>query len=110
MYRVGQQQTLTNSVGEITMEDGVQVIRIVAKGGYYPREITATANTPTELRIETNGTFDCSASLVIPDIGYDAILPPSGIEKISLTADQATGRLAGRCGMGMYSFVIDFQS
>lgn len=89
--------------------DGKQVIDISAKGGYSPRVVSAKAGVPTILRIQTRGTFDCSASVVIPKLSYQKFLQPSGTEEITLTAEQARGTLQGLCAMGMYNFQIKFQ-
>lgn len=89
--------------------DGVQVIDISAKGGYFPRRVVAKAGVPALLRVKTNGTFDCSASLVIPNLSYQKFLPPSGTEEIALSAEQARGTLQGLCSMGMYNFQIQFE-
>lgn len=92
-----------------TIIDGTQFIDITAKGGYSPRAITAKAGVPTIIRVTTNETFDCSASIVIPKLSYQKFLQPSGIEEIALTAQQAQGTLQGLCAMGMYNFQIKFQ-
>lgn len=89
--------------------DGKQFIDISAKGGYSPRVVTAKAGVPTVLRVTTNGTFDCSASVVIPKLSYQRFLQPSAVEEISITAEQAQGTLQGLCSMGMYNFQIKFQ-
>jgi plastocyanin domain-containing protein len=89
--------------------DGTQVIDISAKGGYSPRRVTAKAGIPTILRVNTKGTFDCSANLVIPKLSYQKFLQPSGTENISISADQAKGTLQGLCSMGMYNFQVVFQ-
>jgi plastocyanin domain-containing protein len=85
-----------------------QVIEITAKGGFTPRKSTAKAGTPTTLRINTEGTFDCSSSVRIPSMNVFQNLPPSGVTDIDLGI-QPLGVLSGTCGMGMYPFEIDFQ-
>src|SRR3990167_8399448 len=92
-----------------TIVGGVQYVDITAKGGYSPRVIEAKAGMPTILRMKTSGTFDCSASLVIPKLSYQKFLQPSGTEEISISSEQAQGTMQGLCSMGMYSFEIDFQ-
>ncbi|MFZ2500967.1 MAG: cupredoxin domain-containing protein [Minisyncoccia bacterium] len=92
-----------------TIVDGIQVIDVTAKGGYSPRVVIAKAGVPTILRVTTNGTFDCSSSIVIPKLSYQKFLQPSGTEDIAISAEQATGTLQGLCAMGMYSFQIKFQ-
>lgn len=89
--------------------DGKQIINITAKGGYSPRVVVAKAGIPTVLRVTTNGTFDCSASVVIPKISYQKSLRPSETEEIPISAEQAQGILQGLCSMGMYNFQIKFQ-
>ncbi len=89
--------------------NGTQIIDITAKGGYSPRVVVAKAGVPTVLRVTTNGTFDCSASVVIPKLSYQKFLQPSGTAEIPISAAQATGTLQGLCAMGMYNFQIQFQ-
>ncbi|MDO8566540.1 MAG: cupredoxin domain-containing protein [bacterium] len=89
--------------------DGTQIIDISAKGGYSPRRVIAKAGIPTILRVQTRGTFDCSASLVIPTLSYQKFLQPSGTEDIAISAEQARGTLQGLCSMGMYNFQIIFE-
>lgn len=97
----------TESVQNVEVIDGVQYITIEARGGYSPRETQAAAGIPTKLIVQTNGTYDCSAALVIRSIGYQAILPQTGEEEIDLgTPGQET--IQGLCSMGMYNFSIEF--
>jgi plastocyanin domain-containing protein len=93
----------------ISNENGTQIIELAAKGGFTPSFVEAKAGVPTELRVATNGTYDCSSTLVIPSLGYQATLKPTGTEAIPLTAAQAKGTLEGTCGMGMYKFQIAFK-
>lgn len=90
-------------------ENGVQIVRLVANRGYSPALTRAKANTPTELHVETNGTFDCSATLVIPRLNYQQILPSTGTTIVPISADKATGTLDGQCAMGMYRFSVVFE-
>jgi plastocyanin domain-containing protein len=101
-------QPLPTAANNIQIEDGTQVISINAKGGYTPRKTIAQANTPTILKIKTNSTFDCSASLVIPSIGYKNNLPSSGETIINIPPQKSGSTLKGLCSMGMYSFTINF--
>lgn len=95
--------------GEAIVENGRQTIDIAAKGGYTPNYIEAKAGVPTDLRVLTNGTYDCSSSILIPSLGYQKMLEATGVETVSLTAEQAQGTLEGTCGMGMYRFQIAFK-
>lgn len=96
-------------ISKASIVDGRQIIDISAKGGYSPRMVIAKAGMPTTLRVETRGTFDCSASLVIPKLSYQKFLQPSGVEEITIRSEQAQGTLQGLCSMGMYSFQVRFQ-
>ena len=90
------------------IRDGVQYITIDAKGGYSPKVSTAKAGIPTKLIIKTNGTYDCSASLAIHSIGFQKILPRTGETEIDIGTKNTGETFQGVCGMGMYSFVVDF--
>ncbi|MDO8576187.1 MAG: cupredoxin domain-containing protein [bacterium] len=92
-----------------TIVDGIQYVDISAKGGYSPRVVRAKAGMPTVLRVKTRGTFDCSASLVIPKLSYQKFLSSSGTEEIPISSEQAQGTMQGLCSMGMYNFQIQFQ-
>jgi plastocyanin domain-containing protein len=89
--------------------DGKQIIYIEAKGGYSPKKTIAKADMPTVLEIKTNGTIDCSTSLIIQDIGYRGSLKPTGVEKIDIKPQSKGTILKGICSMGMYSFQIKFE-
>lgn len=96
------------NVNNVTVVDGKQIIEIKAKGGYLPQKSIAKAGVPTILRINTSGTFDCSAALRIPSKNINEMLPNSGVTDIDLGINEVS-TLNGTCGMGMYSFAIDFK-
>lgn len=93
----------------VEVKDGVQYININARGGYTPRKSVAKADIPTVLRFNTNGTFDCSSSVRIPSMNISKMLSQSGSTDIDL-GNPKLGTLQGTCGMGMYSFEVEFQS
>lgn len=93
----------------VEIKDGVQYITINAGGGYSPRVTNAKAGIPTKLIMKTNGAFDCSSSLVIRSIGFQKILPQTGETEIDIGTPEVREPLQGVCGMGMYSFKIDFE-
>ncbi|MBI2474365.1 MAG: hypothetical protein HYV68_01570 [Candidatus Taylorbacteria bacterium] len=86
-----------------------QFIDITAKGGYSPKIINAKAGIPLTVRMNTANTFDCSAFVIIPSIGYQGVLNKNGITEIPIPAQPAGTTLRGSCGMGMYGFAINFQ-
>jgi len=92
----------------IEIKDGIQYITIDAKGGYSPKVSSGKAGIPTKLIVKTNGTYDCSASLRINSIGFQKILPKTGEETVDLGIPKKGEPLRGVCGMGMYSFLINF--
>ena len=93
----------------VSMVDGKQIIEILARGGYNPRHSVAKAGVPTTLRMNTNGTVDCTSVLRIPSMNITKNLPLSGATDIDL-GKQPAGILVGTCGMGMYPFDISFQN
>jgi len=97
----------TQSAKNVEIRDGIQYVTINARGGYSPKISTAQANIPTKLIVKTNGTYDCSAALIIRSIGYQKVLSQTGEEVIDLGTPQA-GALQGLCSMGMYNFNINF--
>lgn len=97
-----------NSGQNIEVRNGIQYITINAGGGYAPRVSSAKAGIPTKLIMKTKGLYDCSASLVIRSINYQNILPQTGDTEIDIGIPKAGVPLQGVCGMGMYSFLINF--
>lgn len=99
----------TEIENNVSILDGKQIVEIKAKGGYLPVRSVAKAGIPTILRVNTNGTFDCSSSIRIPSMDISRNLPMSGITDIDIGI-QPVGFFHGTCGMGMYPFEIDFQT
>jgi plastocyanin domain-containing protein len=104
------EETVTNTTDAVQIVDNKQIISITAKGGYTPRSLVAQAGIPSILAVQTKGTFDCSAALTIPSIGYRSMLPPSGITEIAIPPQPAGTTLHGTCSMGMYTFTITFRA
>ena len=100
--------TPTSTEQKVEIKDGVQYITINAKGGYSPKVSNAKAGIPTKLIIKTNGTYDCSAALVVRSLKYQQILPQNGETVIDVGVPVAGQPLQGVCSMGMYSFVVNF--
>jgi uncharacterized protein len=96
-------------IQNVEVKDGIQYITVSAKGGYSPRVTTAKAGIPTKLIMKTDGTYDCSASLRIGSVGFQKVLQNTGEEIIDLGTPVAGTPTRGVCGMGMYSFVVNFE-
>ena len=105
---VGVNQEKNIPAQNVSVVNGKQIIEINARGGYSPNISVAKAGVPTILRINTNGTFDCSSSVRIPSLNISKYLPSTGITDIDL-GTQAVSTLSGMCGMGMYRFQILFK-
>lgn len=90
----------------VEIRDGVQYVTVIAKGGYSPRVTEIKGGLPTKLIVKTDGTYDCSASLVVRSIGFQKILQPTGEEVIDLGTPKSGDKVQGVCGMGMYNFQI----
>ncbi len=101
-------RTTSNTTQNVQIKDDIQYITVNAKGGYSPKVSTAKAGIPTKLIVKTDGTYDCSASLVIRSVGFQKILPQTGEEVIDVGIPKAGEPLQGICGMGMYNFSINF--
>ncbi len=99
----------TQVLQNVEVKEGIQYVTIDAKGGYSPRISTAKAGIPTKLIVKTDGTYDCSSSLVINEINYKKILPQTGETEIDLGTKNAGETLQGLCGMGMYNFQVRFE-
>ena len=97
------------SVDNVEVRDGVQYITIDAKGGYSPGVSTAKAGIPTKLIVKTEGTYDCSAALLVRDANFQQMLPGTGETEIDLGVKNAGEKVEGVCGMGMYNFEINFE-
>jgi plastocyanin domain-containing protein len=91
------------------VKDGVQYVTITARGGYSPRASTATSGIPTKLVIKTNGTYDCSAALVIRSLNYRSMLPNTAETIIDAGTPKAGDVILGVCAMGMYNFTVAFK-
>ncbi|MEI7765308.1 MAG: cupredoxin domain-containing protein [bacterium] len=105
----GQEKNSTEeTANNVSIVDGKQIIVLKAKGGFSPIHSFAKAGVPTILRVSTNGTFDCSSIIRIPDMNISRNLPMTGTTDIDI-GSQVAGIFDGTCGMGMYPFDIKFE-
>jgi plastocyanin domain-containing protein len=89
----------------VSVVEGTQIIELRARGGYSPKVSVVKAGMPTILRVNTEGTFDCSAAIRIPSLKVSKMLPANGSTDIDLGTLEA-GLISGNCAMGMYPFEI----
>jgi plastocyanin domain-containing protein len=105
----GSTQKVSNvPVENSVIKDGVQYITITAQAGYSPRMSLAKSGIPTKLIVKTNGTYDCSSSLVIRSLNYRNTLPNTGETTIDAGTPKKGDTIQGVCGMGMYNFLVTF--
>jgi len=103
----GTQRMMANP--QLPVENGRQVISIMARGGYSPGDSFAPANVPSIIRVVTKSTFDCSRALVLPSLNVQKILPATGTIDFEIPAQKQGVQFYGICSMGMYSFRITFR-
>jgi plastocyanin domain-containing protein len=101
-------EKIEENANNVSVVDGKQIIELRAKGGFSPIHSIAKANIPTILRVDTEGTFDCSSVIRIPSLDLSENLPMSGTTDIDIGV-QKVATLDGTCGMGMYPFDIKFE-
>jgi plastocyanin domain-containing protein len=98
---------VAENANNVSIVDGKQIVEVSVKAGYHPKKSIAKAGVPTILRFNTNGTYDCSSSVRIPSMGIIKRLPASGATDVDLGSPKVA-TLSGVCGMGMYSFDVEF--
>ena len=79
-----------------------------SNGGYSPHRLYAKAGVPIQLSIVTLNTTSCARDFVIPSIGFEALLPESGIVPVDIPAEPAGTVMRFSCSMGMYTGDIVF--
>jgi hypothetical protein len=88
---------------------GEQTISIQALDyGYEPRASQAQAGVPVKLELVTDNTSGCTRAFVIPQFGYQEILPPTGKVSLLIPAQPVGTVIQFTCGMGMYGGYIEF--
>lgn len=90
----------------VEVRDGIQYVTVTAKGSYSPRITQIKGGIPTKLIVKTDGTYDCTASLVVRSVGFQKMLQPTGEEVIDLGTPKSGDKVQGICEMGMYNFQI----
>ncbi len=102
--------TQGNPVIEPDLPDGAYVTINVQNTGYKPETVRAPAGEPVTLRLVTQGVYSCSLAFVIPALGVEEFLEPTGETRIEIPAQSAGTRIPFSCSMGMYTGVIVFES
>ncbi|MHB1347635.1 MAG: cupredoxin domain-containing protein [Candidatus Humimicrobiaceae bacterium] len=97
-----------NNSGNITFSGGKQIIEVVAKGGYSPKNIEAKAGLPTILVMKSEGAYGCERAFYLPDFKISKLLPENGKTEFDLGTPAKGTEIVGLCSMGMYYFQILF--
>lgn len=111
ILNIFKQETVSVSMvvsSNVSNVDGVQIITIQANGGYSPQVTNAKADVSTVIRFVTSNAFDCSRSVRLASLNINKVLPQTGTTDIDI-GTQSAGTFRGTCGMGMYSFEIEFK-
>lgn len=81
----------------------------VKNDGYFPRTLSAPADTAVTLNLITNQTYSCARDFVIPSLNVYQLLPDTGTMQVSIPAQPTGTTLFFTCSMGMYTGQIVFQ-
>ncbi|MFZ2310244.1 MAG: sulfite exporter TauE/SafE family protein [Patescibacteria group bacterium] len=86
----------------VTMEDGVQVVRMIeGNNGYSPNKFSIKKGVPVKWIIDAQAPYSCASSIMIPQLNIKRTLK-SGENIIEFTPEKA-GKLPFSCSMGMYT-------
>jgi Cu+-exporting ATPase len=84
------------------IEDGVQLVRVVVKGGYSPDVIQVRAGVPVRMLFDRQEAGDCSSRVVMPDFKVNALLPAYTTTVVEFVPGEE-GDFRFACGMNMIS-------
>ncbi|MFE0605664.1 heavy metal translocating P-type ATPase [Streptomyces sp. NPDC058892] len=86
--------------GTARLEDGVQRVDVVVRGGYSPNLIKVRQGTPLELVFDRQESGECTSRVVFPDLHVSAGLPAHTRTTVHLRPDRP-GSFGFACGMNM---------
>lgn len=93
----------------VVIEGEKQIVNIIARSGYSPREVSAKAGVPTILKITSDNAYGCERAFTIPSLDIERTLPINGEETFDIGTFKAGDSLFASCSMGMYTFEINFE-
>ncbi len=95
-----------NSQGTSALSQDAQIVRITQKAnGYFPSTISVKRGQPVKLIIDSEDSYTCASSLLIPKVGVRKTLQP-GENIVEFTPDK-NGVIPFSCSMGMYRGTIN---
>lgn len=80
-----------------------------ANRGYFPRQLSARANTALTLNVVTQDTYSCARDFVIPALKVYTLLPETGSVPIPIPPQPVGTVMRFTCSMGMYTGQIVFE-
>jgi sulfite exporter TauE/SafE len=80
----------------------------VKNTGYEPATLHAKGGVPVQIKLVSQNTQSCALAFVIPSLGIQKTLKPTGIETLTIPAQKAGSTLRYSCSMGMYTGKIVF--
>jgi sulfite exporter TauE/SafE len=108
------QQVHSGNIGQAAdLDPGSQAVSTklnlsAQNNGYFPRTLYAKAGEPITMDIVTENVASCSRDFVIPALGYETLLPATGIVTVYIPAQPAGTVMPFTCSMGMYTGNIVF--
>lgn len=106
LVSLGSETAAGNSQGTGTPSQDAQVVRITQKAnGYFPTTISVKKGRPVKLIIDSEDSYTCAASLLIPKVGVRKTLTPG--ENVVEFIPEKSGPIPFSCSMGMYRGVIN---
>lgn len=100
-------QSSTEEPSQPTSDD--EITLYVQNQGYSPEILKAPANKNLKLNLVTKDVYSCALAFLIPDLGFDQMLPSTGTVQVNIPAQPAGSTLYFTCSMGMYTGQIEFQ-
>ena len=82
------------------LDNEVQRLAVLLKGGYTPQHLEAVAGLPLEVTFDRQESGDCTSRVVFPDFAVNAALPAYDKTVVRLMPDHA-GEFTFSCAMNM---------
>jgi Cu+-exporting ATPase len=82
------------------LDNEVQRVEVLLKGGYTPQRLEAVAGVPLEITFDRQESGDCTSRVVLPDFAVSAALPAYEKTVVRLVPDRA-GEFTFSCAMNM---------
>jgi len=102
----GSNQEIVVNDPNVTLENGVQVVRMIENnGGYSPNKFSIKKGVPVKWIIDAQAPYSCASSIMIPKLGIQKSLT-AGENIIKFTPNEV-GKLPFSCSMGMYTGVFN---